>query len=531
MRRSLYLVKVSVLLVLILGCATVSEANGADTLHLTYSTYLGGQGVEGHAYLHLDNENNILLISHTSSSNFPVKNAIQAENKGDSDIIFAKLSPNGQELLFSTFLGGSGEDFASGGAFDSNDNLIAVGVTSSSDFPTINALQPTKSNSTRDVFVTKLSTDDESILFSTHLGGGSDYYTTKAVIDGQDNIIVAGSTDSVYFPLKDAYQEQMGGRTDGFVTKISADGQQILWSTYFGGAWDDQIKHITADSEGNIIVIGVTSSTNLPITENAYQPIKSASSWDVFVAKLSADGQTLHFSTYFGGTRAWGPANVITDANDNVIIVGETNSVDFPLTDEAYQPDYGGGEYDCFISKLSSNGQSIHFSTYFGGNTAESPIGVVFNANNDLYIVGCTGSNDFPVTNDAFQEEKSYETDGFIAKVDPEQGNLLFSTFIGGTGSDFVSSINFVPNSSSFLITGHCSSTDFPTAKAYQDSYAGGAFDLFISKLSPKAPSDDSTAGFRLFSTVFTFTLLAVYLVSNRPRKRERFAMNCDRDY
>ncbi|MHA2271097.1 MAG: SBBP repeat-containing protein [Candidatus Hodarchaeales archaeon] len=531
MRRFLYLIEASALLVLILGGATISEANGADTLHLTYSTYLGGQGVEGHAYLHLDDQGNILLISHTSSRNFPVKDAIQAENKGESDAIFAKLSPDGQELLFSTFLGGSAEDFASGGTFDSNDNLIAVGVTSSSDFPTINALHPTKSNSTRDVFVTKLSADDQSILFSTYLGGGSDYYTTKAITDSQDNIIIAGSTDSTTFPLKDAYQEQMGGRTDGFVMKITADGQQILWSTYFGGAWDDQIKHITADSDGNIIVTGVTSSNNLPITENAYRPNKSASSWDVFVAKLSADGQILRFSTYFGGTRAWGPANVITDANNNVIIVGETNSVDFPLTDEAYQSNYGGGEYDCFISKLSSDGQSIYFSTYFGGNAVESPTNVAFNANNDLYIVGCTGSNDFPVTNDAFQEEKSYETEGFISKIDPEQGNLLFSTFIGGTGSDFVSSINFLSNSSSFLITGHCSSTDFPTAKAYQDSYGGGAFDLFISKFSPKAPSDDSTSGFRLFSTVFTFALLAVYLVSNRPRKRERFVANYGRDY
>ncbi|MFW9915563.1 MAG: SBBP repeat-containing protein [Candidatus Thorarchaeota archaeon] len=520
MKQSIYLVEASVLMVLILGFAMISEAKGSDSLHLTYSTYLGGQGVEGHAYLHLDDQGNILLISHTSSGDFPVNDAIQAENKGDSDIIFAKLSPDGQELLFSTFLGGSAEDFASGGTFDSNDNLIAVGVTSSGDFPKTNALQPTRSNSTRDVFVTKLSADDQSILFSTYLGGGSDYYTTNAITDTQDNIIVAGSTDSAYFPLKDAYQEQMGGLTDGFVVKIAADGQQILWSTYFGGAWDDQIKHVTTDSEGNIIIVGVTSSNNLPITDNAYQPNKSASSWDTFVAKLSADGQILHFSTYFGGTRAWGPANVITDANDSVIIVGETNSIDFPITEGAYQFDYGGGEYDCFISKLSADGGSIHFSTYFGGNAADSPIDVEFNANHDLYIVGCTSSTDFPTTSDAFQEEKSDNTDAFVAKVDPDQGNLLFSTFIGGTGSDFASSIDFVSNSSSFLIAGHCSSTDFPITKAYQEDYGGGSFDLFISEFSLKSSDDDTTSGFSLFSTAFTFAILAIYVVLQVRLKR-----------
>ncbi|MFX1538650.1 MAG: hypothetical protein ACFFDI_31065, partial [Promethearchaeota archaeon] len=246
---------------LIIFVPITSTVNSSeDLLSLSYSTYLGGNGEDGHVSIYFDNSNHCVVLSCTGSTDFPVKNAIQSINNGVRDIVCLKLDTLGEEILYSTYYGGSGDDFVSGATIDSQGNMILVGTTPSADFPLKNALKADRSAYERDVFVLKLSSDGSNVIFSTYLGSASPYYSIGVITDSNDNIIVTGSTIATDFLIKDAYQEDNNGKTDAFITKITPDGQTVIFSTYFGGTEDEQIKGVTTDGNDNIAVIGVTAS-------------------------------------------------------------------------------------------------------------------------------------------------------------------------------------------------------------------------------------------------------------------------------
>lgn len=460
---------------------------------LAYSTYLGGNGTEGWGFLSFDNSSNCVLISNTDSTDFPMKDAIQSENKGERDAICLKLNTKGEDILYSTYFGGSGDDFVSGATLDSQGNMILAGATSSKDFPLVNALVENSSTYDRDVFVFKLSPDGQEVIFSTYLGSASIYYSIDVTIDSNDNIIVTGSTSTSDFLVKNAYQENISDGTDAFITKITPDGQEIIFSTFLGGSNDDQIKRVTTDQDDNIIVIGVTSSSEQFPIKNALEPNRSTSSWDVFLSKLSPDGQELFFSTFYGGTRPWGPAAIICDSNDNIIAAGETNSLGFPVV-EAFQEDHGGGELDTFLSKISPDGQNISFSTYIGGSSSEGPIGITLDSKNNILLTGSTGSNDFKVKN-AYQEDNNGWWDGFFLEFSPNGQDLIFSSYFGGSRNDYATSIVFLPGTDdSFLLTGHGDSTNLPLLNPYQESYGGGDFDLFLCRFEFSEQENESSS-------------------------------------
>lgn len=489
-----------------MGLLSIFPVKGYDSLSIKYSTYLGGNGTEGWGFLHFDNSNNLILISNTDSTDFQMKDAIQSTNAGERDAFCLKFDPNGENLLLATLYGGSGDDFTSDAAVDSQGNIIIAGTTTSTDFPVRHALEENKSSYGVDIFVFKLSPDGQNVVFSTLLGSGSNYHSIGVTTDSNDNIIITGSTIAPDFQVKDAYQVNKSGGTDAFITKITPDGQNVLFSTFFGGSANDQIKRVTTDKSDNIIMIGVTSSSgDFPI-KNAIQPNRSSSDWDVFLSKFSSDGQELIFSTFYGGSRPWGPAAVICDSDDNILAVGETNSQEFPVRN-AFQEDYGGGELDSFLTKLGPDGQEIFFSTFIGGKGSEGPIGLTLNSKNNIFLTGSTNSYDF-VSKNAFQAQNNGVWEGYLMEFSNNGQDLLFSSFYGGSSNDYSTSVTLIPETNdSMFIAGHGSSRDLNLVSPYQESHGGGEFDLFLCRLEYISPQQTSTTGFEM-SVLLGFVII-----------------------
>ena len=490
---------------------SISSAVASTEYQIAYSTYLGGEGTEGHGYLHFDSTGECVLISCTDSLNFPLKKAIQTDNHGERDILCLKLGKQGESILYSTFLGGTRDDFVSGSTVDSQGNIIIVGVTSSTDFPLQNALVETKSAHERDVFVVKLSSDGQNVIFSSYLGAASDnYYTVDVTTDSVDNIIITGSTIDSDFIIQDAYQENKSIGADAFITKLTPDGQNVIFSTFFGGSNDEQIKSVTIDKNDDIIFIGVTSSNEFFPIKNALIENRSTASWDVFLSKVTSDGQELIFSTFYGGTRAWGPAVILCDSNNNILAGGETDSQGFPVK-KAYQKDYGGGVYDSFLTKLSPDGQEISFSTYFGGNGHEGPSSIIIDSKENIFMTGSTSSSDLEVKN-AYQSQNNGGWDGYLVEFSPDGQELIFSSYFGGVRNDYSTSIALVPGTNnSFLITGHADSRDLPVKNPLQDTYGGGDFDLFICRFETSR-GDGIISGFDIITFLVTGFASAIFL-------------------
>ncbi|UCE12909.1 MAG: SBBP repeat-containing protein [Candidatus Heimdallarchaeota archaeon] len=493
------------LLLFLSGILLVTGTQEDSLLQLDYSTYLGGNGTEGHGDLFFNSEKNLIVVSETSSTDYPLLNPIQSTNKGVRDIIITIIDLEANQLTYSTYLGGDGDDFVSGATIDSNGNIIIVGVTDSTDFPLANPLYTNRTG--RDVFLIIFDSKTNAVTLSTYLGEASDYYSIDVITDTDENIIVTGTTDSSSFigtNVSEVYQNTSMGGTEGFITKLSPNGINILFSTYFGGTADDAIKSVTTDSQNNIFITGTTQSSDLPIV-NASITQKSPSQWDIFISKLSPDGHHLDFSTYHGGTRVWGVTRIICDENDDIIVAGESNSVNFPLVNP-YQPNYGGGAYDVFVSKFDSMTFELEFSTFLGGYADESPISLTLNTNNDIYISGCTNSADYPIQN-SYESGKHAGTDGFVTKLTNNGEMSDFSTFFGGSSYDYITDLIFYPQENdSFLITGHVSSTNFPLVTPLQDSYGGGEFDLIISQFTWIAGSS-TTSTISTPTTIPTSTL------------------------
>jgi len=450
------------------------------TMNIEFSTLLGGSGEDGTGRVAIDSEGNIVLASKSPSMDFPIVNAYQPEKNGSDDGVIFKLTPDGQKLLFSTFFGGSANEYIYTIGVDSNDDIVIAGTTDSDIFPLKNAIKTYRSTSTREVFLAKFSSDGQELYFSTYIFGTSTWVVDLG-IDSSDNIVLAGSTDvEELMETNGMFQPNLNGQTDAFVTKISSDGHTVLFSTFFGGSEFDNIRSMTLDSEANIILSGYTNSENLPQTNNLCN--KSASTYDNYICKLSADGQELLFSSFYGGTRQWGLNELTISSNNDIIYVGETNSLSFPLV-SANQSTYAGGETDGFIARIDGTDYSIDFSTFYGGSSYDGVLGVIEDNNGDLIVCGSTRSGNLPLLNEYQPYNGNYEV--FICKLTANGQIDQFATYFGGSGADYSFGLGLDASTNNIIMFGHTSSVmNFPLVKPYQDTYKGGDFDMFICKFT-----------------------------------------------
>ncbi|MHA2295885.1 MAG: SBBP repeat-containing protein [Candidatus Hodarchaeales archaeon] len=392
-------------------------------------------------------------------------------------------------LDYSSYLGGSDNEWGAGVVFDASGNAIVTGITGSSDFPTTtNAYQENKSGDT-DVFIAKFSSDGQ-LIYSTFLGGSGADNSRSVSVDSSGNVIVSGFTNSNDFPTTvNAYQGNFsGGNEDGdaFVAKLSADGQSLIFSTYLGGSDNEHLAGMSIDSSGNIVVTGVTSSDDFPTTTGSYQESHGGGLYDVFLAKFSSNGESLVFSTFLGGYGHDHGSGVTLDATGNVVIAGFTGSNDFP-TVNAIQESHGGGLYDVFVAKLDPEGRTSIFSTFLGGSSDDTGVSVAVDATG-ISVSGYTTSNNFPTVN-AFQKNRNGSNDALLFKLSSNGQSLIFSTFIGGSYSDYGAgvAVNATGNGN-VLITGRTYSSDFPTVKAIQKSNNGSS-EGFLAIISPEGQS------------------------------------------
>jgi hypothetical protein len=445
---------------------------------LTYSSFLGGSGDESGRDIVTDATGHIYVNGHTSSVDFPVGPGFQPLHGGGFDSFVTKLTPDGKSLVYSTYLGGGGDDLAGRLALDRDGNIYLTGDTTSTDFPTANALQASSAGGT-DAFVTKLSADGSSLMYSTYLGGSGDDDGRGIAVDRTGHAYVTGRTGSIDFPTHNAVQDSLRGGKDAFAAKVSPDGTAFIFSTYLGGAGSVETGYdVAVDAGANAYFIGRTDSSDFP-TVNALQGNKGGGT-DVFVVKLSGNGSTIAYSTYLGGTLDDHGRRIETDASGNAYITGATFSSDFPINNPV-QPLNGGGD-DAFVAKLNTDGSALVFSTFLGGGQNDQGFGITVNPRGTVFLTGSTASLDFPLVN-ALQTARRGSIDVFVARLNAMGSQLLYSTYLGGTGNDFGIAISADAFGNAY-VTGATFSGDFPIVRAFQPLLKGPS-DAFVVKINP----------------------------------------------
>ncbi|HJT23468.1 MAG TPA: SBBP repeat-containing protein, partial [bacterium] len=402
--------------------AFVAKINPTGT-GLVYATYLGGTtGDQGNG-IAVDSSGNVYLTGFTAGGGFPTTSgAYQTVYGGGTHNVFVtKLASTGASLLFSTYLGGNGNDVGRGIAADSSGNVYLSGDTTSTNFPTVGAYQTALAGVTN-VFVTKMASTGASLLYSTYLGGNGSELGPGLALDSSNNIYVVGNTSSTNFPTTSgALQTTLKGTTNGFVSKInpaSTGTASLVYSTYLGGTGSDKANKVAVDSSGNAYVVGSTTSTNFPTTAGAYQTTYSGTN-KAFIAKLAALGNSLVYSTYLGGSGADFGNRIAINGNGYAYIAGYTNSTNFPTTSGAYQTTLVSGATDnVFVTALNPAGNGLLYSSYLGGGTDDQGDGVAVDTAGSVYVTGLTGSTNFPTTLGAYQTANAGTTDIFVAKFD-----------------------------------------------------------------------------------------------------------------
>jgi hypothetical protein len=405
-------------------------------------------------------------------------------------------------LSYSTYLGGSGDDFTTSIAVDAAGSVYISGYTSSTNFPTTTGAYQTAcaaSCGTSDAFVTKFDPTGSSVIYSTYIGGTRTDFGNGIAIDAAGDAFLVGQTSSPDFPVTPgALQTTCAGTTCGsgevFVSELNPTGSALIYSTFLGGSAIDQGNSIVLDSQNNAYITGYTQSTDFPTTLGAFQTTCSCATHpDAYVAEINPTGSALVFSTYLGGTAADVAYALVLDASANIYVVGYSQSTDFPVTAGAYQTTTGANSAG-FVTKLNPTGTALIYSTYLGGTSTVTgtsceacATSIALDGAGDAYVSGLTAESTFPTTPLCFQNTfKSTDKghDAFITEINPSGSGIVFSTYLGGAGDDGATGIA-VDGSGNVWLKGNTKSTDFPvTGGAFQTASAGN-FDHYVAELNP----------------------------------------------
>lgn len=485
-------------------------ASGADPSQIRL-------GFTGENRLSTDREGNLVLASSAGGLLLRKPIAYQEENGTRhpvdagfvlkaSDEIRLKLGAydRSRELVidpvtyaYATYLGGTAEDDAYAVAFDSSGNAYVTGQTKSIDFPTVSGGLSISNAGGFDAFVTKLSANGSTLMFSTYIGGSSDDSGNAIALDASNNVYIAGGTKSSNFPhTTAAFQPAFGGGSvDAFALELSSTGSTLIYSTYLGGNGDDVANGLAVDATG-AYVVGQTGSTNFP----THLPLQTSlvGTSNGFVTKLDSAGSTQVYSTYLGGGTGDLASAVAIDPNLFAYVTGATQNPTFPFTSQAFQTSCGtdgtcnGGLDDAFVSVIKPDGSGFKYSTFLGGSNADVGLGIAVDASFNAYVTGSTASTNFPLKSALQGTYGGGLTDGFVTVLNPAGRALVYSTYLGGSQNDISTSIA-LDGSNNAYITGQTGSSNFPMANAVQGTI-GGLNDAFVSEVN-------SSGSALLFST------------------------------
>jgi len=397
---------------------------GGDSL--VYSTFIGGGMDDEGIQIKVDSSGNAFVAGDSYSTDFPkTVGAYDTTLNGGRDAIVLRLSPAGDALMYSTYVGGSLEDRAQHLFIDAAGNAYITGDTNSANYPT-----------------------------------------------------TAGAYDTSY----------NGGGNDPFVTKLNPTGSSLIFSTFIGGSGEDEGHVIEADSSGNVYIVGHAGAGNFPTTAGAFDQIFAGTA-EAFVAKLNAAGSALIYSTFLGGSNAEDAYGMDINSAGEAYITGKTRSANFQTTAGAFDTSYNGGGDDVFVAKLNSAGSNLVYSTFVGGAAgSDVGADLVVSATGIVFVTGETTSSDYPTTPMAYDTTQNGNRDCFVMVVSRDGSSLLYSTFLGGSGDESSASI-FVDSVAGVYVAGITSSPNYPTtAGAYDETYNGGASDGFVTKLGVNIP-------------------------------------------
>jgi Beta-propeller repeat len=431
---------------------------------LAYSTYFGTGGSVYANGIAVDGSGSAYITGAAEAAGtISTQNPYQAASGGLEDGFVAKLNPSGSDLVYSTYIGGKGDDSANAIAVDSSGNAYVAGDTTSTDFP---GVLPQATPSFQ-AFVFKLSAAGNTLIYSrvdrdskTSYGygiavdsTGHAYYTgsgsgdghlfsvfitkldtTGAVmggysagtgstngnaiaLDGLGHVYVAGDTNDFDLSTPGALRPIWGGKQDAFVMKLDTATISPIYTTFLGGAEDDFAYAVATDPSGNVYVGGYTMSANFPLSSPFQNALKGKE--DAFITKLAPSGSSYVYSTYLGGQEASYDEiyGIAADAAGNAFVTGDTDSPDFPTSNAL--PGLNGirGGEDAFVTEVAANGQSLIYSTYLGGSKDDGGSGIALDGKGNAYVTGFTSSADFPTTGAAYQPALAGTDNAFISKL------------------------------------------------------------------------------------------------------------------
>ena len=477
---------------------------------LIYGSFLGGLANDQATGIAVDSNGSAYVTGTTQSSNFPLASQNAPAPPG-TNIFLAKLDVSGSSLVYADYIGGNSEDYANALVLDGANRVFLTGYTYSGDFPMVNAFQFSTTGGP-DAFVTEVAADGASLVYSTYLGGGNYDNATGIALDSSGNIFVGGVTSSLDFPTANAFQPNAFANQNeyfgqyGFLSKLSADGSALLYSTYYAGSsnvvqscfgqpcWPAPftgVNGIAVDQSGNVYATGVTNTYDFPVTEGAYQG-SNTSTYDQtvgFVGKFDSSGKVV-YSTYFGAlpnTYYLTLNGIAVDALGSAYVVGTTYSYSgvVPVTSPNLCDPANFGCSSGFITKFDPTGTTVAYSTFLAVNADANPQSLLVDANGDAYVLSESGggAQDFLVNP---IEHFNNQADLVVQEIDPTGGTQLFSTFLGGNGSEVPGGIA-LDSAAAIYVTGFTSSSDNPVTAAALQGNLGGNYDAFVTKIGTAA--------------------------------------------
>ncbi|MGA1792947.1 MAG: hypothetical protein ACMUHM_03260 [Thermoplasmatota archaeon] len=458
-------------------------------------TFLGGSFNDQGVTLTQDDIGNTYATTDTGSTDFPTTpGAYDTTHNGgvSGDIAITKINSTFLTLDYSTFIGGSGSD-EPGGLDVRNGEVVFTGVTDSKDYPiTANAYNDTNVG-WRTLFVTKLNRSGGSLEFSTFVDGKENESGSSVRYDDDGNVLVIGASGSSDFPTTaGAYDRTLNSTTthlfdtDVVILKLNSQGSDIIFSTFYGGNSGDNAVLGGIDENGNILISGMTYSTDLPMTSGAYDPSLSGT-LDLFIAKLNHNGSKLERSTYFGSGGINYGSNAVFLPDGDIAAVGYTHGT-ITTTPGAYDTT-ANGDVDTYIARFDRNLTTLKAATYVGGSLAERNPSIAVDPMGDIFLYGTTMSNNFPTTTGA--DDTTFNGTNnqnlYLAKFDGNLSTLMYSTFLGGNGFDMRGGM-FVLTDYKVMLSGYSTSTDFKVEGIGYDQTNNGFGDHFILELSLLSP-------------------------------------------
>lgn len=475
---------------------------------LIFSTFLGGSGADGFPAMVLDAANAVYMTGMIESVDMPTTPGVYdpSYNGGRSDAFVAKLSADGADLLYATYLGGVTHDGGVGIAVDAAGAAYVAGYTRSADFPITAGTVMTTLWGYSDSFVTKLAPSGAALVYSTFLGGGGPecpddgglpQRVCNLTLDAQGDVYFVGTSGSSDFPTTPgAYDPTYNGGLDAVVAVLNPTGSAVLYGTYLGGSDDDWGTTLVRDAAGALYVMGPTLSGDFPATPGAFSTTYHGGGvglWgDIYVAKLAADGSALMYATYLGGSaeECFGAyCQIAVDAAGAAYVTGQTRSADFPTTPGAFQPVCpGGGPYlacaEGFVTKFDPTGSSLVYSTFLGGTDEDFAFAIALDAQGRVYAGGATWSADFPTTPDAYDPSFQGTIAAYLTRLSPDGSAIDYSTFLGGAEWSNYAMAVALDRADAVYLGGVTTSSDFPTTPSAYDPTYNGSHDLFVAKLA-----------------------------------------------